>query len=259
MKRYIRSSGLGVGDRTVYYLIDYPDREPIRNIDTGAKYYFDTREEAEQFIEDNPYFQEKYPGLSVTSKKEYSVYHPGVNAATEFDENAEFGPQTFKLAHSAYGKTTYESELFKIYKYSTNTPGTSWKSSGYELDMKKHRNWPYQRKKFDTLKEAKEYLNTDSAQKWYKENKKIEAATEVGHWTDYLSNDVYRRLQACRTIKDDLPELVNAKWRFMKSQGKDKQGFVKEDALIAVLELLDANSCDRVADLTVDEYEELKR
>ena len=164
MKRYIRSSGLGIGGRTVYYLIDYPDREPIRNIDTGAKYYFDTREEAEQFIEDNPYFQEKYPGLSVTSKKEYSVYHPGVKAATE-----------------------------------------------------------------------------------------------VTRWTDYLSNDVYRRLQACRTTKDDLPELVNAKWRFMKSQGKDKQGFVKEDALIAVLELLDANSCDRVADLTVDEYEELKR
>lgn len=82
--------------------------------------------------------------------------------------------------------------------------------------------------------------------------------TAATRWTDYLSEPVLNRLKACRTIKDDLPELVDAKWRFMKQQGKDKEGFVKEDALVAVLELLDANSCDRVADLTVDEYNDLK-
>ena len=77
MKRYIKSSGVGVGRKTVYYLINYPDRTPIRNIDTGARYSFSTREAAEKWIEDNTYFQEKYPGLSVDSKTEYSAYHPG--------------------------------------------------------------------------------------------------------------------------------------------------------------------------------------
>lgn len=74
-------------------------------------------------------------------------------------------------------------------------------------------------------------------------------------WTDNLKNDVYTRLCDCRTIKADLPELVNAKWERYKEIGKDKQGFTKEDALCAILDLLDCNSC--CIELTKDEYDEL--
>ena len=72
------------------------------------------------------------------------------------------------------------------------------------------------------------------------------------HWTDNLSNDVAVRLENCRTIKADLPELVSVKWLSYKENGKAEQGFTKEDALVAVLELLDCNSC--YFDLTADEY-----
>lgn len=78
------------------------------------------------------------------------------------------------------------------------------------------------------------------------------------NWTKYLSNDVYMRLCECRTIKSDLPMLVNAKWLDMKDKGKDKAGWTKEDALVNVLELLDCNSISWVWDLTKDEYNELK-
>ena len=74
MKRYVHSS-VGSGRKTRYVLIDYPDREPIRNLDTGNRYSFDTREKAEQFIADHSYLKERYPGLSVDSRIEYSVWH----------------------------------------------------------------------------------------------------------------------------------------------------------------------------------------
>lgn len=172
--------------------------------------------------------------------------------------DSSFAPQKFKLVHSAYGNKTYESDLFEIKSYSHDTPHTSWKESGYDLQFKKR---PSTRERFDTLREAKAWLETEEAQDWYRKHsrKAVQSATEVTRWTDYLSDAVLNRLKACRTIKDDLPELVNAKWRFMKQQGKDKEGFVREDALVAVLELLDANSCDNVADLTVDEYNDLKQ
>lgn len=76
------------------------------------------------------------------------------------------------------------------------------------------------------------------------------------HWTDTLQNDVYARLCNCHTIKADLPQLVNAKWLSYKENGKEEQGFIKEDALVAVLELLDCNSC--YFDLSEDEYNKLK-
>lgn len=75
-------------------------------------------------------------------------------------------------------------------------------------------------------------------------------------WTDYLSEDVYSRLCDCQTRKSDLPDLVNAKWRSLIDAGKDKAGFTKEDALIAVLELLDCNSY--CLDLTTEEYDDLR-
>lgn len=76
-------------------------------------------------------------------------------------------------------------------------------------------------------------------------------------WIDNLTNDVYNRLCSCRTIKADLPELVNAKWLSYIENGKADRGFTKEDALVAVLELLDCNSC--YFDLTKEEYKALCR
>ena len=78
-------------------------------------------------------------------------------------------------------------------------------------------------------------------------------------WTDKLSGDVYHRLCECRTRKEDLPMLVNVRWAWLKGQGKDKQGYTKEDALVQILEYLDCNDQWRLADLTVEEYDELKR
>ena len=71
------------------------------------------------------------------------------------------------------------------------------------------------------------------------------------HWTDTLSSGVYGRLCACRTIKADLEELVQARWNVVKL----KEGFTKEDALIDVLDLLDCNSV--FIDLSRAEYDGL--
>ena len=78
------------------------------------------------------------------------------------------------------------------------------------------------------------------------------------HWTDRLSGDVSTRLGECRSRKEDLPLLVNARWAWMKDQGKDQQGFTKEDAVVYVLDLLDANGQWYLADLTRVEYDSLK-
>lgn len=76
-------------------------------------------------------------------------------------------------------------------------------------------------------------------------------------WTDYLDGCTYLRLCDCVSTKADIRKLVNAKWLFMKETGKDKEGFTKEDALVQILELLDANSQWELADLTPEEYHEL--
>lgn len=76
-------------------------------------------------------------------------------------------------------------------------------------------------------------------------------------WTEKLPAAIYTRLCNCKTRKEDLPTLVNAKWGTYKEEGKDKKGFNKEDALTAVLELLDCNST--ILNLTEEEYNELCR
>lgn len=78
-----------------------------------------------------------------------------------------------------------------------------------------------------------------------------------GTWTYGLPSDVHLRLCECRNTKADLPVLVNTRWSWMKTQEK-YSGFSKEDALVFILELLDANSQWELADLTKDEYNELK-
>lgn len=83
--------------------------------------------------------------------------------------DSTYSEQTFKRTNSAFGKTTYESELFKISSYTRNTPGTSWKTSGYSL-MIKGTFGP--EAKFDTLREAKEFVNSDKGKTWYEEKRK---------------------------------------------------------------------------------------
>lgn len=70
------------------------------------------------------------------------------------------------------------------------------------------------------------------------------------HWTYNLPGDVYLRLCECRTIKSDLPYLVNARWGWMKGRERYSQ-HTKEDALVYILELLDANSQWELAALKI--------
>ena len=80
------------------------------------------------------------------------------------------------------------------------------------------------------------------------------------NWTEKLSGEVYGRLCECRSKKEDLPELVNARWAWMKEQGKDQQGYTRTDALADVLDHLDSNGqWWLISDLTREEYDELKR
>ena len=76
-------------------------------------------------------------------------------------------------------------------------------------------------------------------------------------WTDYLESSVYHRLCNCRNTKSDLPELVNARWRWI--QDNSALTFTKEDALIYILDWLDSNSQYNLADLTIEEYDALKQ
>lgn len=75
-------------------------------------------------------------------------------------------------------------------------------------------------------------------------------------WTDKLPADVYIRLCECRSLRSDVEILVNVKWASMVAEGKKDQGFVKEDALVSVLDLLDSNG--QFMDLTRGEYDALK-
>lgn len=77
-------------------------------------------------------------------------------------------------------------------------------------------------------------------------------------WVYNLPSNVYGRLCACRNIKEDLPALVNTRWAWMKNQERYAK-FTKEDALVYILDLLDANSQWQLCDMTSEEYDELKR
>lgn len=69
-------AGMGVGERVVYHLVDYPDTDPIYNLDTGRPYCFDSEEKAQAFIDENSeYWHEKYPGIRPRSKRIYNVWH----------------------------------------------------------------------------------------------------------------------------------------------------------------------------------------
>ena len=75
-------------------------------------------------------------------------------------------------------------------------------------------------------------------------------------WTYNLPCDVYLRLCECRNRKNDIEILVNTRWAWMRTK-EEYNECTKEDALVYILELLDANSQYVLADLSVDEYNEL--
>lgn len=83
-------------------------------------------------------------------------------------------------------------------------------------------------------------------------------------WIDKLPQDIRERLANCTSTKSDIEALVNIKYAFMLFDrvgdaltGREKQRFTKEDVLVSVLELLDANG--QTFDLTQDEYDSLKK
>ncbi len=76
---------------------------------------------------------------------------------------------------------------------------------------------------------------------------------EAKKWTDLLSSAVYSRLANCYSTKEDVLPLAQARWAWLKHI--KATGYVKEDALVYVLELLDSNSVD--IDLTRDEYDDI--
>lgn len=79
---------------------------------------------------------------------------------------------------------------------------------------------------------------------------------ESKEWTYYLPYEVYLRLVECRTIKEDLPVLLHAKWQWAQDTGH-YNGYIKEDILSDILDLLDCNGLDSVTELTMEEWKNL--
>ena len=72
-------------------------------------------------------------------------------------------------------------------------------------------------------------------------------------WGDSLPDDVWNRLCHCRSRKEDILPLAQAKWSYIKSRFGDKYG--KEDALVSVVEHLDCNGQD--FELTREEWNDI--
>ncbi len=98
----------------------------------------------------------------------------------DIDEIDNIPEQKFKLVHNKYGNKRYESDLFIVNSYTHNPSSTSWKESGYALELKPEfikqgLDWKIKkdnRIKFNTMKEIKEWLKTKEAVDWYKQRKK---------------------------------------------------------------------------------------
>ena len=80
--------------------------------------------------------------------------------------------------------------------------------------------------------------------------KYVKAETSDKKWTDYLPSDVRQRLANCRSSRRDIEFLTQAKWNVLKTKGPE---YTPEDALVEVLDLLDANG--QFIDLTKAEYD----
>ena len=94
------------------------------------------------------------------------------------DEIDNIPEQKFKLIYNKYGNKRYESDLFIVNSYTHNSAGTSWKESGYALEIKPEfrkpgLDWRIKKDiKFNSLKEMKEWLKTKDAVDWYNQRKK---------------------------------------------------------------------------------------
>ena len=80
MKRWIHAksnieASVGTSPKTKWFFIEYPDRTPLVNKDTGNAYMFDTEEEAQQALDNNYLIKEWYPNARIEHKTIYSVYH----------------------------------------------------------------------------------------------------------------------------------------------------------------------------------------
>ncbi len=81
----------------------------------------------------------------------------------------------------------------------------------------------------------------------------------MSKWFDKLPGEIQMRLGECRNIKEDIPVMVNARWKWMQEQDMHKRGFTKEDAIVFIFDLLDSNSQWQLCDISREEYEELKK
>lgn len=72
-------------------------------------------------------------------------------------------------------------------------------------------------------------------------------------WSDSLPADVWDRLCHCRSRKEDILPLAQAKWSYIKAKFGDK--YCKEDALVLVVEHLDSNNQD--FELTREEWNDI--
>lgn len=73
-------------------------------------------------------------------------------------------------------------------------------------------------------------------------------------WERYLPKAVFYRLDECRTTKDDIPTLLDARWRYAQDIG---EATTKEECLEEVVELLECNGLVDVTELTQEEWNEL--
>lgn len=78
------------------------------------------------------------------------------------------------------------------------------------------------------------------------------------NWIEYLPPDVSSRLASCCNTKEDVPILVDARWRWIK-ENRPNEGFIKADAVVDVFEWLDSNSQYYLCDVSQEEYDELIR
>ena len=73
-------------------------------------------------------------------------------------------------------------------------------------------------------------------------------------WTDLLNEDQYIRLCECRSIMADVPALIQTQWAWNQINHKK---MTKEDTVVQILELLDANSQWGLAAVATEEFDEL--
>ena len=98
------------------------------------------------------------------------------------------------------------------------------------------------------------YTNHDNTTK----DRHTTTTNATTNWLDYLSGDVHLRLAQCQTTKDDLPILLNAKWRWAQDTGH-YNGYTKADMLSDILDLLNCNGLDSVTELTIEEWRNLTK